>query len=87
MLADESAHVAGAFYLAGYRHVVNSLWWVNDSVAGKLAEDFYTRLTGGGTSPADTSACADALHHAVRHLRTRFRDHPAMWAGYFHTGP
>jgi hypothetical protein len=87
MLSDESAHIASAFNLAGYQHVISSLWWVNDSVASRLAEDFYTQLTLGGTSPPETRGCAHALHHAVRRLRTRFRDHPAMWAGYFHTGP
>lgn len=32
---DESIHLASAFHLAGFRHVIDTLW----SVDGKLSED------------------------------------------------
>ncbi len=86
-LADESIHITGAFHLVGYQHVIGTLWPVNDRTAAKLATDFYTQLTCGGTTAPDTSRSAQALHQASRHLRSRYPDHPTVWAAHTHTGP
>lgn len=42
-LADEAIHITGAFLLAGYRHVVGTLWPVVDRVCTQIAGTFYTR--------------------------------------------
>jgi CHAT domain-containing protein len=83
-LADESLHITGAFHLAGYRHVIGTLWPVDDPTAAQIAEDFYTYLTADGTPDPDRAA--HALHHATRLLRTRYPATPTLWAAHTHTG-
>jgi tetratricopeptide (TPR) repeat protein len=85
-LADEAVHMAGAFHLAGYQHVIGTLWPIKDPLAARLAEDFYGHLTRGGTEPPNLSRSAEALHRATRHLRARYPEIPAIWAAHTHTG-
>ncbi|MGW4395967.1 CHAT domain-containing protein [Amycolatopsis nivea] len=85
-LSDQFLHFTGAFQLAGYRHVIGTLWSVDDEIAAELATDFYNRLTGDGTLPPWTDLSAYALHEATRALRTRYPDNPALWAAHTHTG-
>jgi CHAT domain-containing protein len=86
LLSNEAVHLTGAFHLAGYRHVIGSLWQVGDSAARRLATDFYDRLTAGGTTAPDTGRSAHALREAVRKLRARHPDTPTLWAAHHHTG-
>ena len=80
---DEPIHLAAACQLAGYRHVVASLWPIADHDTARLTERFYTHLT---TSATTTDAAA-ALHHATRRLRGNDnRVRPSHWAAYTHTG-
>ncbi|EPD66102.1 CHAT domain-containing protein [Streptomyces sp. HGB0020] len=81
--ADEAIHLASAFQLAGYRHVVATLWPVNDTVAAMAARRFYRLL---GDSPTADGA-ANALHEVTRRLRDRFPDAPDLWAPFVHSGP
>jgi hypothetical protein len=83
-LTDESVHITGAFHLAGYQHVIGTLWPVGDWTAAQLAIDFYNRLTVRGEPRVEESAYA--LHHAVRQLRARYPTIPTAWAAYLHTG-
>ncbi|WP_370381111.1 CHAT domain-containing protein [Catenulispora sp. GAS73] len=85
-LADESFHFTGAFYLAGYRHVVGALWPINDDAAAKFAEDFYSHLTNHGTTPPSSDLAAHALHRATTRLRTQYPMAPTLWAAHTHTG-
>lgn len=85
-LADEALHLTGAFQLAGYPHVVGTQWPVADRPAHRLVTDFYGRLTTDGTTPPDPTRAAEALHHATRALRARYRLTPALWAAHTHTG-
>jgi tetratricopeptide (TPR) repeat protein len=86
-LANESVHIAGAFQLAGYQHVIGTLWSVLDRPAARVARDFYLRLTQGDTARPDLRQTGQALHDATVALRGVFRDSPAVWAAYTHTGP
>ncbi|CBF75970.1 hypothetical protein AN3525.2 [Aspergillus nidulans FGSC A4] len=43
-LADESLHIASAFQMSGFPHVIGSLWPTDDAVCVKVAEFFYTYL-------------------------------------------
>lgn len=83
-LADESLHITGAFQLAGYRHVIGTLWRIGDRAAAQLAEAFYRDLTTDGVPHPDRAA--HALHHATMRLRTRYPAVPTLWAGHTHTG-
>jgi CHAT domain-containing protein len=79
--ADEATHLATAFAVAGFRHVVGTLWPVVDGAALPLAQDFYGHLV---TRPGEPAL---ALAHAVRAARARYPDVPGIWAGYVHIGP
>ena len=86
-LADEAIHITGAFHLAGYAHVIGTLWPVDDTTARDLASDIYRQLTRDGSAPPDARHAAHALHHATRTLRDQHPDKPALWAAHTHTGP
>ncbi|MEU0687412.1 CHAT domain-containing protein [Streptomyces uncialis] len=85
-LADESVHVVSAFQMAGFPHVVGSLWSVDDTVAARTAQAVYERLTAAGGPPA-VGGTARALHHAVRALRADYPLTPSLWACQVHAGP
>ncbi|MFI6107511.1 CHAT domain-containing protein [Streptomyces sp. NPDC051310] len=82
-LADEVISVASAFQLCGYRHVIGSLWTVEDGMGPLLAREVY-RLLGA----PDTPSTAHALHRAIGKLRQhdRYRE-PLFWASVVHSGP
>ena len=71
--------MASAFQLIGYPNVVSTLWPVSDRPAVRIARDIYTRL-------ADTDTIGLAVHEAVRHFRSRWPEHPSLWAAYIHGG-
>ncbi|MEU4236880.1 CHAT domain-containing protein [Actinoplanes sp. NPDC026619] len=83
---DEGLTVAAALQLAGFRHVIGTLWAIADSEAPTLARDVYAslRTPSGGIGTTDT---AQALHEAVRGLRERFPRQPVIWSPYVHIGP
>jgi hypothetical protein len=92
-LVDEAIHLASAFQLAGFPHVIGTLWSISDRMAVTVADAFYTHLrTDDG--PLDTARAALALHHAVRAVRDGHdlgdgRDRtrtPSVWAAYLHSG-
>ncbi|MES5820631.1 CHAT domain-containing protein [Streptomyces sp. RG80] len=82
-LADEALHLASALQLAGYRHVVGTLWETDDEVALDLAARTYAAL--GAPEPVAARA-AHALHTAVHALRDQYRDSPWFWAAHVHVG-
>jgi CHAT domain-containing protein len=83
-LSDEAIHLTSAFQLAGYPHVIGTLWEVNDHTAARTAVMFYDELQSApGTF--DTSTAARALHDTVRALRGQ-RDAIPQWAAYLHAG-
>jgi hypothetical protein len=84
-LADEAIHLATAFQLAGYRHVIGTLWTVQDDAAYAIAENVYNHLGHGDAG--DRARFATALHHALRDLRRRFPRAPSLWAAHVHIGP
>ena len=78
---DEPIHLAAACQLAGYRHVIATLWDLYDTDFAWFTKAFYTNVT-----MRPTSAPATALHHATRQLRSR-GENPSFWAPYIHMGP
>lgn len=84
-LPDEALHLGGALQLAGYQHVIATLWPINDRIAAVVAGRVYDRLrTGEVLAPARAAA---ALHTTVRALRRRYPNDPTLWASYVHFGP
>lgn len=87
-LADESVHIASAFQMAGFPHVVGSLWQVDDTIGTRIARRVYEQLDtaqdGAALSVEDT---ARALHRAVSELRADYPRTPSLWACQVHAGP
>ncbi|GAB1513130.1 CHAT domain-containing protein [Actinophytocola sp. KF-1] len=80
-LVDEAIHLSSAFQLAGYRHVVGTLWPIADDLAEQLARAIYRDLA------ARPDAVATAVHRATVHMRQRYPRNPHTWAAHLHLGP
>jgi tetratricopeptide (TPR) repeat protein len=80
-LADEAIHLAAAFQLAGYRHVIATLWPVGDRPAIRIADHVYTTLAAENADHA-----ARALHDATRRRRNLDADRPSTWAAHIYNG-
>ncbi|KAI1329831.1 CHAT domain-containing protein [Xylariaceae sp. FL0255] len=63
---DESIHLISSFQLAGFRHVIGTLWNVDDECCTKVARVTYEEIRDGGFN--DYSVCL-GLHNAARDLR------------------
>ncbi|MEU9338857.1 CHAT domain-containing protein [Streptomyces sp. NPDC048290] len=79
-LADEAIHLASAFQLVGYRHVIGTLWRIGDWQAVDVADLIYSAI-------ADGADVAEAVHSATRRMRDRWPDDPSAWASHIHVGP
>ena len=85
-LRDEALHITSGFQLAGFRHVIGTLWPVNDRSCADIARSVYAKLTADGTQPVDPDQTAYAIHDAVRRLRAETPGFPTDWAPYVHVG-
>ncbi|MER5406037.1 CHAT domain-containing protein [Streptomyces sp. NPDC002769] len=85
--ADEALHITGAFHMAGFTHVVGTLWAVADDTSLEVTDRFYAVFDPSHPFPGHT---AHALHEAVREIRENVegvRENPSLWAPYIHVGP
>lgn len=80
-LADEAIHLAGALQLAGYRHVIATLWPIVDRPAVRITTSVYEDVGDRGSA-----AAAEALHRATRRQRDPLPDRPFSWAAHLHYG-
>jgi hypothetical protein len=78
-LAGEAIHPGAAFQIAGFRHVVATLWQVEDRTAAALARAFHASREAAGV--------AHALHFATRAARDSAPRLPSRWAAHVHLGP
>ncbi|WP_189719163.1 CHAT domain-containing protein, partial [Streptomyces chryseus] len=84
-LLDEAVNLASGFHLAGFPHVIGTLWTINDKVAVDIADAFYAHLaTPDGTLQPDRAA--HALHKAIRAQRDRLPRTPSLWGAHLHVG-
>lgn len=84
-LLDESIHLTAAFQLAGFPHVIGTLWQINDTYAADIANAFYAHLIDSKKN-IDPNRAAQALHTTTRALRDRLPLTPSLWAAHLHTG-
>ncbi|PNP79491.1 hypothetical protein FNYG_07107 [Fusarium nygamai] len=68
---DESIHLISACQLAGFRHVIGTLWEVNDELCVNMARITYEGMRD--RSMTDESVC-QGLHYATRQLRDRWQN-------------
>ncbi|KAK6512942.1 hypothetical protein TWF506_009104 [Arthrobotrys conoides] len=66
-LQDESIHLVSACQLAGFQHVVGSLWEVSDRYSVEIAKEVYKSFGDGGV--IDDQSISLGLHNAMRSLR------------------
>jgi CHAT domain-containing protein len=83
-LANESIHMVSACLLAGYPHIVGTLWEIEDAFAAEVAESVYAGLA---TARYDAERAGECLNRTVRWARGRYPNRPTLWAAYVHTGP
>jgi len=99
-LADETIHLINACQLAGFCHVVGTLWDVDDECSLDAARSVYEAIQRHGWNG---SAVAQGVHDAANHLHrktgrmtgrrglggvaTREEGDPSVWAAYIHVGP
>ncbi|MFF7203238.1 CHAT domain-containing protein [Streptomyces sp. NPDC008141] len=85
-LADEAVHIVSALQIAGFPHVVGSLWHVDDTIGAGVAQSVYEALIrSDGT--LDVDRAAEAVHGTVRALRDMYPRTPSLWACQVHAGP
>ncbi len=84
-LLDEAITLAAALHYTGYRHVVATLWSVDDDASSEAFTAMYQRMIVDGEMRPDLAAVA--LHDVVRSLRGRDLASPRAWTPFTHTGP
>ncbi|MFI7147945.1 CHAT domain-containing protein [Nonomuraea sp. NPDC050022] len=85
LLPNEAIHLAAALQVAGYRHVIATLWAIGERSAIVVAEQVYTMVAAPGRLEPDRAAWA--LNRAVRSLRESAPGTPTAWLPYVHLGP
>lgn len=68
-LVDESIHLINAYQLAGFRHVIGTLWKVGDQCCVDIARATYESMIDSGLSDQGVSW---GLHRATRKLRDKW---------------
>ncbi|GKT97201.1 TPR domain containing protein [Colletotrichum tofieldiae] len=66
---DESIHLTSAFQLAGFRHVIGTLWEVDDELCVDMARLTWEFMGDKGFSDESVSR---GLHYAMRTLRDQW---------------
>lgn len=82
--ADECLHIASGFQLAGFSHVLASMWSAESKVCVTVSTEFYRALfdgTGEGHRKVRT-----AFHQAVKRVQVQHRRSPLKWAPFIHMG-
>lgn len=86
-LADEIIHLASGFQIAGFAHVIGSMWPSDDSVCVDVAKTFYEQLLlSDFYGQGDDRSVAVALHLSLRNIISERRKVPLLWAQYIHLG-
>jgi tetratricopeptide (TPR) repeat protein len=80
---DESIHLVGAYQLAGFRHVIGTLWSVEDSQCVEMARITYEEMNRRGMT--DEAVC-QGLHLATRKLREDWMEMAGIRGNNMHSG-
>ena len=75
------------FQVAGFSHVIGSLWSAGDDEWVQVTSGFYSELfKDGGVSEIKGRRVAFALQEAVVAVRAQDLDMPLNWAQFVHFG-
>lgn len=85
-LVDEVIHLASGFQVAGFSHVIASMWQTDDDACEKMARGFYKQLKDIMEREIDNRAVAAAAHQSMMELRSKWMQKPLLWAPYVHLG-
>lgn len=90
-LSEESIHLASAFQLAGFSHVIATFWEAKDRGSIHIAGMFYQNLAGAVTKlnefESNHDAVAYAFHNALCKVRqNKSSRNPLCWAPFVHIG-
>ena len=78
-LLDEGTHIVSSFHIAGFVHVIGTLWSSHDEACQKMAVDFYSELR-------KMDDVAVSYRAAVMRLMKRKPLQPCYWAPFIHFG-
>ncbi|MFB7373822.1 CHAT domain-containing protein [Streptomyces sp. NPDC056222] len=81
---DEATHPAAVLHFGGFRHVLASLYPVQDASAPAVTDAVYGRLVRDGVLEADRAP--RALHATLAELRAEHPYQPKIWMPYIHIG-
>ncbi|KAJ6041302.1 uncharacterized protein N7446_010808 [Penicillium canescens] len=86
-LQDEALHITSGFLIAGFSHVISSLWPADDEVCVHMAAYFYEALIARrATATNQNRAVAEAVRDATLRIRRQYCHSPLSWALYTHMG-
>ncbi|KAJ5681136.1 hypothetical protein N7536_012275 [Penicillium majusculum] len=86
-LRDEALHITSGFLIAGFSHVIGSLWPAEDDVCVHMAAYFYEALVARRATATDSNrAVAEAVLDATLRIRRQYCHSPLSWALYTHVG-
>ncbi|KAH0605424.1 uncharacterized protein H6S33_004646 [Morchella sextelata] len=85
-LADEIIHIASGFQLAGFNHVLATMWPAESAVCTEIAVAFYKALFDGKGSEEGHLKVSRALRDAVLEARGKNPLLPRKWAPFIHLG-
>lgn len=90
-LANETIHIASGFQLAGFSHVIATMWPSESAVCREVTQDFYRLLfngnrDGGNRDDDGHRKVRIALHGAVKRAQEKHPRNPLKWAPFIHMG-
>ncbi|KAL0631812.1 hypothetical protein Q9L58_009322 [Maublancomyces gigas] len=85
-LADETIHIASGFQLAGFNHVIATMWPSESAVCREISQDFYRFLFDGNGHSDGHWKVRIALHGAVKKAQEKYPHSPLKWAPFIHMG-
>lgn len=86
LLPDETIHLVSGFQVAGFPHVIGSMWTSPDEVCAELAWLFYQSLRTTNHRLLEHGAVARGLHSAIVNIRQQRPKQPLLWTQYVHFG-
>ncbi|RPB18836.1 hypothetical protein L211DRAFT_795591 [Terfezia boudieri ATCC MYA-4762] len=76
---DEVTHIVSSFHIAGFAHVIGTLWSSQDKACSKMGADFYSTLRL-------TDNVAVSYRTAIMGLMKQKPSQPLYWAPFIHFG-